>query len=50
MVALIGDTTRNLHENFVSEFLKHAHEYNVHPLPRIIVSVSLKFANLIIVS
>lgn len=50
MVPLIGDTTRNLHENFVSEFLKHAQEYNVYPLPRIVVSVSLKFTNLIIVS
>ncbi|KAK9302119.1 hypothetical protein QLX08_005734 [Tetragonisca angustula] len=33
-----GDTTRNLHESFASEFLKYADEYNVHPFPRIVQS------------
>ncbi|KAK9302120.1 hypothetical protein QLX08_005734 [Tetragonisca angustula] len=39
-----GDTTRNLHESFASEFLKYADEYNVHPFPRIVVSAFLKFS------
>lgn len=38
MVTLIDDATRNLHESFASEFLKYADEYNVRPLPRIVVS------------
>ena len=44
MTISIGDTTRNLHESFASEFLKYADEYNVHPLPRTVVSVFLKFS------
>lgn len=34
----LGDTMKNLNENFTTEFLKYADEYNVYPLPRIVVS------------
>lgn len=29
---------RNVNDNFVTEFLKYSDEYNVHPLPKIVVS------------
>ena len=34
---------KNLNENFTTEFLKYADEYNVYPLPRIVVSFHIEF-------
>lgn len=34
---------KNLNENFTTEFLKYADEYNVYPLPRIVVSFPMEF-------
>lgn len=39
----LGDTMKNLNENFTTEFLKYADEYNVYPLPRIVVSFRIEF-------
>lgn len=39
----LGDTMKNLNENFTTEFLKYADEYNVYPLPRIVVSFRIGF-------
>ncbi|OAD61009.1 hypothetical protein WN48_01077 [Eufriesea mexicana] len=42
MSSIGGDTVRNFNDNFVTEFLKYANEYNAHPLPKIISHVDLR--------
>ncbi|CAK9827248.1 hypothetical protein ANTRET_LOCUS4961 [Anthophora retusa] len=45
-VSITGDTARgNLNDNFVTEFLKYSEEYNVHPLPKIVVSFIMGFVH-----
>lgn len=43
MVKSKGDSARYFHENFEIEFLKYSEEYNVHPLPKIVVSFFKQF-------
>ncbi|XP_017893398.2 uncharacterized protein LOC108633007 [Ceratina calcarata] len=40
-VELIGDTSRINQENFATEFLRCAEEFNVYPLPRIVIAEML---------